>query len=250
MRTTIPLTLVAMLAAGMALAVDDATLVVRHEHYFVIVNAEDTAPTISVQSKAYYTYGDALEIVATNPEGKRLLRTLVPLTGNQTLQIPGEVAEMYLVVARPGMNGVIFDCDRPWGVAATDIWGLGSNNDVPPMYLYVPPECEELTLNISAPSPREGGRIRVLRPDGGEALVMDGEFDEPQEQTIAVTEDARGRVWSLLWDAPQTVPGSLDDINVTVSGYLAPLLWPKAEWAAEYGPEIWTRHKAAIDGEG
>ncbi len=111
------MTLALLMTVGAAWAADDATLVVRHEHYFVIVNAEDTAPTISVRSKAYYTYGDALEIVATNPEGKRLMRTLVPLGEEQTLQIPGEVAEMYLIVARPGMNGVIFDCDRPWGVA-------------------------------------------------------------------------------------------------------------------------------------
>ena len=84
MRIAGPLMLMAVMAAGAG--ADDATLVVRHEHYFVIINAADTAPTISVQSKAYYTYGDALEIVATNPAGKRLLRTLVPLGEDQTLK--------------------------------------------------------------------------------------------------------------------------------------------------------------------
>ncbi len=106
-----------------------------------------------------------------------------------------------------------------------------------------------MIINALATSPNEAGRVTVLRPDGSEALVMDGEFDEPLEQTIAVPEDARGRVWSLRWDDPQTVEGSLDDINVTIGGYVAPLLWPNADWAAEYGPEVWTRHKAAIDGE-
>jgi len=239
--------LMAVMAAGAG--ADDATLVVRHEHYFVIINAADTAPTISVQSKAYYTYGDALEIVATNPAGKRLMRTLVPLGEEQTLRIPGEVAEMYLIVARPGYNGLIFDCDRPWGVAATGRWGLGSNGRVPQMYLYIPPECEEMIINALATSPNEAGRVTVLRPDGGEALVMDGEFDIAEEQTIAVPAEMRGQVWSITWAKPRSVPGSLDDINVTVSGYLAPLLWTNPEWAEEYGPEVWTRHKAAIDGE-
>ncbi len=249
MRAAIALTVTAVLAAATAFAADGPSLVVRHEHYFLIVNDDLTTPTISVESRGYYTYGQALEIMASDDQATTRLRAFIPLRDSRTAEIPGEPAPIYLVTARPGYNGVIFDCDHPWGVAATGRWGLGSNGRVPQMYIYIPLECEEMTISALATSPKEAGRITVLQPDGNEALVMDGEFDKAEEQAVAIPAAMRGQVWSITWAKPQSVPGSLDDINVTVSGYLAPLLWTNPEWAQTHGPTVWERHKAVLDAQ-
>ncbi len=249
MRTATALVLTVILAAGTALAADGPPLVVRHEHYFLVINDDLGTPTIGVESRGYYTYGQALEVLVTDDQAATRLRAYIPLRDSRTMTIAGEPAPIYLVTARPGYNGVIFECDHPWGVAATGTWGLGSNGRVPQMYIYLPPECEEMNIKALATSPREAGRITVLRPDGSEALVMDGEFDTAEERAVAVPAEMRGQVWSITWAKPQSVPGSLDDINVTVSGYLAPLLWINPDWAQAHGPMVWARHKAVIDSE-
>ena len=75
--------------------------------------------------------------------------------------------------------------------------------------------------------------------------MLDGEFDFPENRMVEVLPEHRGKVWSFTWDKPRTVPASLDDIIVTLSGNLAPLLWPNRDWAETCGPTMWQRHQAA-----
>ena len=220
---------------------------VRHEHYFVVVNQGDHTPTISARSKSYYRYAEGLSLQVIDDQAEVRLETMLPLGADMSEAIPGAAAPFYLVIADPGYNGITFDADRPWGVVAAGRWGLGSNSVVPQMYLYLPPECESFSITCDAPSPNEGGRVTVFTPDGEERLVMDGEFDEAVTEEIAVPAEQRGKVWSLTWAKPQTVEAGLDDIALFLDGYLAPLLWPDASWAEKHGPAIWQRHKMVLD---
>ncbi len=231
-------------------AADQPTLVVRHEHYFVVVGAATEAeapPTITARSKSYYRYIEGLSLQVIDDQAEVRLETVVPLGGEMSEAIPGPAAPFYLVIANPGYNGVIFDADRPWGVVAAGGRGLGTNGPVPQLYLYVPPECEAFKVTCDAPSPNEGGRVTILDPDGTEALVMDGEFDKAATEEIGVPAQQRGKVWSFTWAKPQTVKANLDDIAVSLDGYLAPLLWPNPSWAEKHGPTIWQRQKAVLD---
>ncbi|MCD6361166.1 MAG: hypothetical protein J7M38_09895 [Armatimonadetes bacterium] len=248
MRRAIPLVLIAVVV-GVACAETDPPLVVRHAHYFVIAGDADEAPTISAQSRSYYTYADDLKLRVTDDQSQVRLQRTVALGGSMEQRIPGDPAPLYLVMADPGMNGVIFDCDRPWGVVAAGGYGLGSNGKAPPLHLYVPPECEKFTVEVRANSPREGLRLVVSDPEGAEALVIDGEADELVREEIVVPAAGRGKVWTFTLSDPQTVEARLDDIQLWVGGYVAPLLWPDASWAEAYGPMIWQRQKAVLDAE-
>jgi len=250
MRAQIALTtaVVALAAcAPAAPAQEQATLVVRHTHYFVIVNDADDAPTISVQSRQYYRKPYPLELLLVDDEGQARLEMALPIGTEMSQQIPGAAAPFYLLVARPGSNGTVFDVDRPWAIACGGgNRNLGSNQQVPQMHLYVPTECESLEVFIQAYSPNEGARVTLLDPDGNEALLLDGEFDAAETRNVPVPADMRGRVWSLTWAKPQTVDANLDDVNVAINGYLAPLLWKERQWAERYGPLMWERHKPYI----
>jgi len=223
-------------------------LIVRHTHYFVIVNSGDTAPTFSVQSKPFFRYTDGLGLEVIDNQTTPRLEKALPIGAQVKIAIPGPVAPYYLVIAKPGMNGAAFAADRPWGVVAGGR-GVGSNGPVPRMYLYVPTECGSFNVACHAPSPREGGRLTVLKPDGTEALTMDGEFDTAETRSIPVPSEHRGKVWSLAWGKPRTTEAGLDDIEVTIDGRLAPLLWPDRAWAAKHGPEMWRRHREALDSQ-
>lgn len=228
-------------------AAEQPALVVRHEHYFVVVNDAELAPTITARSKSYFRYAEGLALQVIDDEAEVRLETLLPVGADLTEQVPGALAPYYLVIAEPGYNGVIFDADRPWGIVAAGRWGLGTNGAVPQMYLYVPPECESFKVTCHAPSPREGGRVTILDPDGADVAVVDGEFDTATEDTIEVQAEHRGRAWSLIWGKPQTAEASLDDMMLFLDGYLAPLLWQDRGWAEKHGPVIWQRHKAVLD---
>jgi len=236
-----------LVMATVALAQAPTDFMVRHTHYFVICNDADTAPTISVQSRGVYTYPDALKLRVIDDQSEVRMQRVVALGGSLEQQIPGPAAPLYLVIAEPGMNGVIFGCDRPWGIMASGSYGLGSSGKVPPLHLYVPPECESFTIKAQATSPGEGLRLVVQQPDGAEALVMDGEFDAAEEHKVEVPAPARGEVWALTLSDPQTADARLDDIQLWVDGYLAPLLWPSQEWAEVEGPKVWLRQKAVLD---
>ena len=237
------LTPVLALLATAALA-QTPPLVVRHSHYFVVVNPGPTAPVLTLTSRAFYTYADTLAATVSDPDGAVRLDLQVLLGTSWRGAIPGPVAPLYLVTARPGMNGVIFGADRPWGVVANGA-GLGSNGPVPVLYLYVPPECAAFTVTCAAASLNEGARLTVCQPDGTAALVLDGEFDRPETREITGPAPARGQVWSLAWAAPQSVKAALDDVETTITGPLAPLLWPEREWAASHGPMVWARQREA-----
>lgn len=220
-------------------------LVVRHSHYFVVVNDTDSAPTVSARSKSFFRYPEGLALEVIDDQAVVRLQTMLPLGTEVSKQIPGPVAPFYLVVAKPGMNGVVFDADRPWGIVVGN-QGMGSNGAVPRMYLYVPQDCPRFTITCLANSPNEGGRVTVLKPDGADAVALDGEFDSSESREIRVLPEHRGKVWSFIWAKPRTVTASLDDLVVILTGNFAPLLWQKREWAVTCGPVMWQRHKAAL----
>ncbi len=245
MRLTM-LSLASMLAVATCLAQEPPELVLRNPHYFVIVGDGQTAPTITVECRSFFSRATGMTIRVTDPAGKVRLTAGMLVGQSMTREIPGEPADLYLVSAEMGSNGVIFACDRPWAVYAGGRIGVGSNGAVPEMYVYVPEETERFTLRVSAVSPNEGGRVTLHRPDGSEALVMDGEFDTEEAAEVEVPPDLRGRAWSLTWDQPQTVAAHLEDINVFIDGDLTPLLWINREWAEQFGDTLWQRHKAAL----
>jgi len=237
--------LIAALAATSLLAADSPPLVVRHQHFFVVVNDAGGAPKLSVKSKGFFTYPHGLALQVIDDRSAVRFQTRLALGAELSRGIPGPSAPRYLVIADPEMNGVIFGVDRPWGIVASASHGMGSSGAVPQMFVYIPPECERFTVTAHAPSPREGGRVTVSRPDGAEALVLDGEFDTPLTKAVTVPADQRGKVWSLRWSKPQTAAAALDDIVVSLDGSLAPLLWKERAWAQKHGPAVWEAHRAA-----
>ena len=201
----------------------------------LLVNAAGTAPSVSLQSRTFFTYSDVVQYQVIDDRDAVRLEGVLPVHERLTKAVPGAAAPLYLIAANPGMNGVAFDADQPWGVVAGN-QGLGSNGPVPPLFLYVPPECEQFKLTCDSTSPNEGARVTVRRPDGAEAAVMDGEFDQPETRTVAVPPEGRGKVWTFTWGRPQSVKAALDDVVVTLDGALAPVLWPRADWAEKHGP--------------
>ncbi|MGD9495526.1 MAG: hypothetical protein AB7Y46_04350 [Armatimonadota bacterium] len=242
--------LMGVLAVAPCFAQDAPELVLRNPHYFVVLGDGRSGPTITMTCRGFFTYATGLTAVVTDPEGRVRLRASVPVDQTLQRQIPGEPADLYLVSAEMGSNGVIFSSDRPWAVYAGGPVGVGSNGPVPEMYVYVPEATERFTLRVWANSPNEGGRVTLHYPDGAEALVMDGEFDAEEAREVPVSPEGRGAVWSLTWDQPQTVEAHLEDINVFVDGDLTPLLWIAREWAEQFGEALWQRHRAALAKEG
>jgi len=223
----------------------EPVLVVRHTHHFLVVSPASVVPAITLASRSFHTYADALSAEVLDADSVPRLTLSLPLGETWRGPVPGPGSPLYLVVVRPGMNGVAFAADRPWGVVAGDA-GLGSNGPVPELFLYVPEDCARFTLTCSATSPNEGARVVLTAPDGATALVLDGEFDRPDSREVAVPAPARGKVWSFTWAKPQSVPAGLDDVVLTLDGRLAPLLWPDRTWAKVHGPTVWSRHRAAM----
>ena len=237
----------AALAPSMAPAADAQQVVspvLRHTHYFVVLG-EDAAPTIHIDTHAFYNYPDDVTVQITDRTGKLRFEGRAPIGTAIETTIPGPPADSYLVVAEPGYNGITFRADHPWCVFAGGRWGLGTNRDVPRMYLWVPEECEQFKVVAHAPSPGESGRIEVIDPSGAVAAWMDSTFDEREETVIDVPPGRRGAVWSLTWSKPQVAEGGLDDIQTWIEGELAPVLFPLAEWAERYGQLLWERHREA-----
>jgi hypothetical protein len=247
-RVMATMVLCGVLAAG-AWAQDESADVVspvlRHTHYFVLVDPGE-ATTVTLDTRPFYTYAEGATVEITDPDGAIEFEGMAPLGQSLEATIEDANADAYMVRAAPGMNGVVFSADSPWCVFAGGQWGLGSNGDVPPMYLWAPPDCEQFTVAAKAESPGESGRIMVDDPTGAEVAVMDSTFDEREETLVKVPEAHRGAVWMLRWSDPQEAEGSLDDINTYVEGGLTPVLWPTAGWATEYGQALWERHRASV----
>lgn len=238
-----------VLAAGAPAQEDVTSPVLRHTHYFVLVDPGE-APTLKLDTRAFYTYAEGVTVKITDPDGAVEFEGMAPLGQSLEATIDDADADAYMVRAEPGMNGVVFSADTPWCVFAGGQWGLGSNNDVPPMYLWAPPDCERFTVAALAQSPGESGRVMIDDPSGEQVAVMDSTFDEREETVIEVPAEHRGAVWRLRWSDPQEAEGRLDDINTFVEGELTPVLWPTEEWAAQYGQALWERHRAAKKGAG
>lgn len=249
MRATMP-TVIALLLVSACLAQERPELVLRNPHYFVVVGDGQTAPTITVECRSFFSSAAGMNLEVTDPMGMPRLKLLVPVGESITRSIPGPPADLYLVSVDMGSNGVVFACNRPWAVYAGGRVGVGSNGPVPEMYLYVPQVTERFVLRVQANSPNEGGRVVLRCPDGAEAFVFDGELDVEERAEIEVPPDCRGAAWSLTWHDPQTVPARLEDINVFVEGDLTPLLWPERDWATAHGEDLWQRHQAALAEEG
>jgi len=225
-------------------AQDVKSPVLRHTHYFVLIGP-GAAPTMTLETRAFFTYAEGVSVAITDPDGNVEFEGMAPLGDTLTTTIEDADADAYMVRAEPGMNGVVFSANVPWCVFAGGQWGLGSNGDVPPMYLWVPPDCEQFTVAALAESPGESGRIVVEDPAGEQAAVMDSTFDQREETVIDVPAEQRGAVWTLRWSAPEVAEGALSDINTFVGGELTPVLWPTKQWAADYGQTLWERHRAA-----
>jgi len=246
-RIIVTMVLCGVLATGVW-AQEVTSPVLRHTHYFVLVDPGE-APTITLETRPFYTYAEGVTVAITDPVGNVEFEGMAPLERSLEATIEDAHADAYMVQAEPGMNGVVFSASGPWCVFVGGQWGLGSNNDVPPMYLWVPPDCEQFTVAAQAQSPGESGRIMIDDPAEAETAVMDSTFDEREETIIEVPEEHRGAVWTLRWSDPEEAEGSLDDINTFVEGQLTPVLWPAKEWAAKYGQALWERHRAAMDAQ-
>ena len=220
-------------------------LIVRHLHFFVIISDQPPPPRVQIETRQFYTYGDAMRVTAYDEGGRRLLRTTVELGATLDRVLPGAGGGLYLVQADPGMNGAIFNCDCPWGMMASNTHRAGVNGSGPTLYFYVPPDCAEFTLGAQSNSPNEGARLAVLKPDGPEASVLDGELDREETVKVQVPPEARDKIWSLQWGKSQTTPAGLDDLNFWVEGRLTPLFFPQREWAEKHGKTLWERDKEA-----
>ncbi len=242
-RIVVAMVFCGVLAAG-AWAQEVTSPVLRHTHYFVLVDPGE-APEVTLETRAFYDYHEGVTVKITDPGGDVRFEGMAPLGQSLHAKVQGEPADAFMVTAEPGMNGIVFSANVPWCVFVGGQWGLGSNNDVPPMYLWVPPDCEHFTVAAMAGSPGESGRIMVDDPSGEQAAAMDSTFDEREETVIEVPADHMGAVWTLRWSDPEVAEGRLDDINTFVEGELTPVLWPTAEWAQQYGQTLWERHRAA-----
>ncbi len=220
-------------------------LLFRHLHFFVIVSDLPQPPRLHLETKQYYTYADPLRVTVYDQEGEQVLSAVVPIGGTLDRQLPGPARPLYLVQADPGMNGATFDCDRPWGVMGRANNRIGVNGPGPELYFYVPPDCTEFTLGAPSVSPNEGGRLVICGPDGVQAAVLDGELDREEEAKVPVPAAARDAVWSLKWGRAETSPAGLDDLNFWLDGGVTPLLFPRREWAEQYGKTLWECDRAA-----
>jgi len=82
-RYATALTCAAILTGGLLTAAEEGrkqpTLIVRHTHYFVVVNPADMAPTVSVRSKPFFRYTDGLELEIIDHEATPRLEKALPI---------------------------------------------------------------------------------------------------------------------------------------------------------------------------
>lgn len=237
-------------------------LLFRHLHFFVLIGDLPQPPTLHIQTRQYYVYPDPLRLTVYGEQGDNLLSTAIGMGTTLGKTLPGGAGDqpargpdhlrprLYLVQADPGMNGAIFDCDRPWGVMGSANSRIGVNGPGPQLYFYVPPDCAEFTVGAQSASPNEGGRVVIHPPQGQPAGVLDGELNDEQTLKVAVPVAQRDAIWSLTWGKPETAPAALDDLNFWLEGNLTPLLFPRLEWAQQYGKLLWQRDTAARQAEG
>ncbi|MEW6357175.1 MAG: hypothetical protein AB1696_12675 [Planctomycetota bacterium] len=229
-----------VIAAGMGYAGDKPAAfesVFRHEHFFLVWNDGKESPKFTLVSKQFGKYPDGLTYQVIDAESKVLAEGQIPYDAKRDVsQLP--LSPKYLVAADPGMNGMTLATDRPYGIVGGKLHPLGLNHPIGRLFLYVPADCAEFTIVASSASPREGGWVKVLRPDGQLAGEAEGEMDNDTLIKIAVAEDDRGKVWAVEFDKPKTEGVGLDDLNLCVEGKLAPLFIPKKEWAERYGKTV------------
>ena len=210
----------------------------RHGHMFLIWNEAGGAPKITLTSLLFGKYTDGLEYKVIAADSKVLTRGEMDAGGKVEVNNLPECPR-YLVLAEPGMNGVLLDADRPWGLVVGPTHPIGPNAPSGRLYFYVPPECKGFQITVCCRSPKEAAKIVVHRPDGGAAGELDGELDEETPLKVEVPAGGDGAVWSVEF-LPPTAPGTfLDDVALNLEGELPLLLCPQPDWALKMGKEAW-----------
>ena len=231
------LLLLAASAIGAEPKSDEFDAVFRHRHYFLVWNAEATAPTIKLACVGYYRYGVSLQYKIIDADSRVLAEDRVA-PGDSVQAADLACSKLYLVYANPMVNGVRFGVDRPYGILANGQHRLGLNKPRGRLYFYVPPACEKFRVVAQCNSPREGARVEVYDADGAKAGEVDGELDEATPIDVTVAPEQRGRVWSMAFKRPQTKGCGLDDLNVHLEGNVPGLVTPRAEWARDLIPKL------------
>ncbi len=92
--------------------------------------------------------------------------------------------------------------------------GLHLQNNVTPLYFYVPPNTDKLTVTLSSQSPRETAAAVLVAP--GRSLA--GRADTTESPAVEIVADGRtnaGEFWVLEWVPPRG--GNVDDVWVGLS---------------------------------
>lgn len=209
----------------------------RHGHYFLVWNSTDESPNIELKCVGIGRYTDVLSYQVIDADSRPLVEEQMARdTSCRMGRLP--LSRLYLVQADPGLNGVLFSVDRPYGIVASERRRLGLNKPRGRLFFYVPPTCGRFRIVAQSNSPREGGRVEVCAPDGSIAGTVDGELDEPTVVDVSVPAERRGRVWSLAFKKPTTPGVYLDDLNVHLEGDLPHLVVPRLEWARDLIPKL------------
>ena len=230
-----------LLAAAAAGAQDSRTdsfkSIYRHGHYFLIWGSGRSSPRIKLRCVGFYIYPAALEYQVIDSRSHVLVSDQIARgTSTELKGLP--LSRLYLVYANPGLNGVDFGVDRPYGIVADTTRPLGLNKPQGRLFFYVPTGCNRFRVVVQSNSPREGGRVEVCSPDGQRVGEADGELDEPTPIKVQAPESCQGRVWSLRLMKPTAKGLHLDDLNVHLEGELPHLVAPKAEWARDLIPKL------------
>jgi hypothetical protein len=211
--------------------------VYRHAHYFLIWNPGEGSPQAKLDGVGYSRYTDGLAYRVINARNEVLVDDEIPReTSVEIRDLP--CSPLYLLYAEPGFNGVRLRVDRAYGIVADQKHRLGLNAPKGRLFFYVPPECERFRVVAQSVSPREGGRVEVVAPDGKVVGVADGELDDPTVVKVSAAREMRGRVWSLVLKPPTAEGLFLDDLNVHLEGDLPCLVVPRADWARDLIPTL------------
>ena len=210
----------------------------RHGHMFLVWNEAGGAPKITLSSLLFAKYTDGLEYKMIGADSKVLTSGEMDAGGKVEINNLPE-SPRYLVLAEPGMNGVLLDADRPWGLVVGPTHPIGPNVPSGRLYFYVPPGCKAFALTACCNSPKEGAKIVLHRPDGSAAGELEGELNEETTLKVAVPAGGADAVWAIEF-LPPTTPGTfLDDVVLYMEGEMPMLLCPKADWALKMGKEAW-----------
>ena len=231
------LLLAAVLLGAQAPDTDAFRAIYRHGHYFLIWGSGRSSPQVTLRCVGFYTYPAALEYQVIDSRSRVLVSDQIARGASTELK-DLSVSPLYLVYANPGLNGVDFAVDRPYGIVADSTRPLGLNRPSGRLFFYVPIGCSRFRVVAQSTSPREGGRVEVCSPDGQRAGVADGELDDPTPIQVQAPKSCQGSVWSLRFMKPTAAGVSLDDLNVHLVGDLPHIVVPRADWARDLIPKL------------